>query len=260
MGMSKDWDPDLYLKFKDERTQPAIDLISKINAAFQPESILDVGCGPGNSSQALLERWPEARLTGIDNSASMIEKAKATYPNNLWVLADAASYAPTARYDLVFSNATIQWIPDHEKLFKKLFNLINSGGSLAIQVPRFDEMPVSKAIQEVSSREKWEESTRGCADLLTRHDYKYYFELMSADYQAVEMWQTDYIHILESQYAILEWIRSTAIKPYLDCINEEGEKALFESELLAEIKRDYPVQRNGKVIFPFRRLFMIGYK
>jgi len=131
---------------------------------------------------------------------------------------------------------------------------------LAIQVPRFDEMPISKAIEEVSRRGKWKESTKGCSDLFTRYNYKYYFELLIPDYRSVELWQTDYIHILESQYSIIEWIRSTAIKPYLDRIADEAGKALFESEILAEIQHDYPVQSNGKVLFPFRRLFMIGHR
>ena len=106
----KDWNPDLYLKYKDERTQPSIDLISKINIDFEPKSILDVGCGPGNSSNALLKRWPHAMLTGIDSSVSMIEKAKGTYPASSWVVADASRFVSNTRYDLVFSNATIQWI------------------------------------------------------------------------------------------------------------------------------------------------------
>jgi trans-aconitate 2-methyltransferase len=259
MAQRKDWNPDLYLKYGNERTQPSIDLIGKINISFQPKSILDVGCGPGNSSQALLQRWPDAVLTGIDNSVNMIEKAKTTYPDNTWIVADASKYTSNTIYDIVFSNATIQWIPDHEKLFKRLFNLINNQGVLAIQVPRFNEMAVSKVIQKVAGRAKWKEPTKGCGDLLTHHDYKYYYDLISKDYKSVEFWQTDYIHILESQYAIIEWIRSTAIRPYLDCLKDE-EKPLFEKELLAEIKNDYPIQKSGKVFFPFKRLFMIGYK
>jgi trans-aconitate 2-methyltransferase len=259
MERSKDWNPDLYLKYRNERTQPSIDLISKINISFQPKSILDVGCGPGNSSPALLQRWPNAKLTGIDNSVNMIEKAKTSYPDNIWIVADASKYTSNTKYNIVFSNATIQWIPNHEKLFKKLFNLINNGGVLAIQVPRFNEMPLSKAIQKVAGKAKWKEPTKGCAELFTYRDYKYYYDLISKDYKSVEFWQTDYIHILESQYAIIEWIRSTAIRPYLDCL-KDAEKPVFENELLAEIKDDYPVQRNGKVLFPFRRLFMIGYK
>jgi trans-aconitate 2-methyltransferase len=259
MQHNKDWNPDLYLKYRNERTQPSIDLINKIGISLQPRSILDIGCGPGNSSEALLQRWPNVKLTGIDNSANMIEKARTTYPNNKWIVADASNCTSNAKYDIVFSNATIQWIPNHQNLFKRLFNLVNNEGVLAIQVPKFNEMPLSRAIQKIANKEIWKEATKGCSELFTYHDEKYYYDLMSSDYKSVEFWQTDYIHILESQYSIIEWIRSTGIKPYLDCLRDE-ERPLFESEVLAEIKYDYPVQNDGKVLFPFIRLFMVGYK
>ena len=259
MQPDKDWNPDLYLKYRNERTQPSIDLISKIGASFQPGSILDIGCGPGNSSEALLQRWPGATLTGIDKSANMIEKAKTTYPNDVWIVADASKFTSDSKYDLVFSNATIQWIPNHQDLFKRLFNLINPGGVLAIEVPRFNEMPLAKAIQKTANKEIWKEATKGCSELFTYQDYKFYYDLMSSDYKSVEFWQTDYFHILESQYSIIDWIRSTGMKPYLDCLKDQ-EKPLFENEVMAEIKHDYPIQNDGKVLFPFKRLFMIGYK
>lgn len=259
MQQNKDWNPDLYLKYRNERTQPAIDLISKIAITVQPKSILDIGCGPGNSSQALLHRWPEAALTGIDSSISMIEKAKTSYPANTWIVADASQYISSKKYDIVFSNATIQWIPNHAALFKKLFDLTNPGGVLAIQVPRFNEMPLSGAIEKVADQARWKAVVSGCSDLFTYHDEKYYYDLLSPHYKSVEFWQTDYFHVLESQPAIIEWIRSTGLKPYLDCLKDE-EKPLFENEVLAAIKYDYPVQKDGKVLFPFKRLFMIGYK
>jgi trans-aconitate 2-methyltransferase len=259
MEQDKDWNPDLYLKFRNERTQPSIDLIRKIDISFQPKSMLDIGCGPGNSSQALLERWPKAILTGVDNSEKMIEAAKKSYPNNTWIVADASKYTTSVKFDIVFSNATIQWIPHHEKLFKKLYNLVSENGVLAISVPRFDEMPISKIIEKIANKEKWKEVTKGCAETFTRYNYKFYYDLISGYYRKVEFWQTDYIHVLESQSAIVEWTSSTGMKPYLDRLTDQ-EKLKFEDEVLAEIKIDYPVQTNSKVLFPFRRLFMIGYK
>jgi trans-aconitate 2-methyltransferase len=259
MNTNKDWNPELYLKYGNERTQPSIDLVSKIKIDFTPESILDIGCGPGNSSQVLLQRWTDAKLTGIDSSLNMIEKAKASFPKNTWLVADAAEYTPNRKYNIVFSNATIQWILDHERLFQNLFNLVNNGGVLAISTPRFDEMLLYEVISKVIEQEKWKEATQGCAELFTYHDYKYYYDLMDKYFKSIELWQTDYIHILESQYSIIEWIRSTGMKPYLDCL-KETEKPLFENDILAEIKNHYPVQNSGKVLFPFKRLFMVGYK
>jgi trans-aconitate 2-methyltransferase len=259
MAPKKDWNPDLYLKYANERTQPSIDLINRIKINSQPKSILDIGCGPGNSSQALLQRWPDARLTGIDNSANMIEKAKTSYPDNTWILGDAANFTSKIKYDIVFSNATIQWIPNHKALFKKLYHLLNTGGVLAVQVPLFNEMPLAKAIQKTAARKRWREVTKSCWDVFTYHDADYYYDLMYQDYKTVEMWQTDYIHVMESPQSIVEWIRSTGLKPYLDCL-KEAEKPLFEEYLLAVIKKDYPGQGDGKVLFPFRRLFLTGYK
>jgi len=174
-----------------------------------------------------LQRWPEAKLIGIDNSPNMISKAKADYPEIPGSLRMPATYLPDKKYDIVFSNATIQWIPDHKKLFKNFLNLMNDGGVLAISVPRFDEMPISKIINKVAGNEKWKAATKGCAETFTRYDYQFYYNLISPDYQTVEMWQTDYIHVLESQPAIIEWIRSTGMKPYLDRLNEK-EKTQFE--------------------------------
>ena len=259
MPQSNDWNPDLYLKYKNERTQPAIDLIGKIAIPFQPKSILDIGCGPGNSSQALLQRWPKAALTGIDTSPSMIEKAKASYPHNTWIVADASKHLFNEKYDIVFSNATIQWIPNHAELFKHLFNLTNPGGVLAIQVPRFNAMPLSKAIQKVADQGRWKEATRACSKLFTYHDEKYYYDLLSPQYKSIELWQTDYFHIMVSHSAIIEMIRSTGLRPYLECLMD-SEKLEFENEVLAAIKYDYELQNDGKVLFPFKRLFMIGYR
>jgi trans-aconitate 2-methyltransferase len=159
----------------------------------------------------------------------------------------------------VFSNATIQWIPNHEILFEKLFNLISSEGVLAIQVPRFNDMPLSIAIEKVAHQNRWQESPKGCVDLFTYHEANYYYNLMSTYYKRIDLWQTDYFHIMESRYSIIEWIRSTGLKPYLDCLINE-EKQEFENGVLDEIKGDYPIQNNGKVLFPFKRLFMIGYR
>jgi len=259
MQQGTDWNPDLYLKYRNERTQPSIDLIGKISIPFQPKSILDVGCGPGNSSQALLQRWPNAALTGIDSSLNMIEKAKASYPQNTWIVADASKHIFNEKFDVVFSNATIQWIPDHAALFEHLFNLINPGGVFAIQVPRFNQMQLSQAIQKVADQARWKEATGACSKLFTYHDEQYYYDLMSPYYKSMEFWQTDYIHIMESHSAILEMIRSTGLRPYLDCL-PDSEKPVFENEVLAAIKYEYPVQNDGKVLFPFKRLFMIGYR
>ena len=128
------WDANLYLKFANERTQPAIDLVSRINLA-NPQRIIDVGCGPGNSTAILRQRWPGAAVAGLDSSPEMIAAARLANPEQEWILADAGAWQADAPYDLVFSNATLQWLPDHERIVRRLFDQVAAGGALAFQIP-----------------------------------------------------------------------------------------------------------------------------
>jgi trans-aconitate 2-methyltransferase len=260
MATAKDWDPNLYLKFRNERTQPSIDLVNRINLDHAPQRIIDIGCGPGNSSQVLLQRWPQGRLTGLDSSVAMIEKARHDYPAQEWVQADAATFTSAEKFDLVFSNATIQWIPDHTALLKRFCGLLTENGALAFQLPLFREMPIGQSLHALARQERWQEKTRGVAELFTCHDHRFYYDLLVQHLAVVEMWETNYFHALGSHQAILEWIRSTGLKPYLERIADESEKREFEQSVLERIIIDYPAQADGKVLFPFKRLFVVGYK
>ncbi len=255
----KDWNPELYLKFRNERTQPSIDLVNRININFEPESIIDIGCGPGNSGQILFGRWPNAKFVGIDNSQKMIEKATSDYPDKSWQIADAATYKSETKFDIVYSNATIQWIPNHEQLLGRLYELLSARGILAIQLPIFGDMPIAKEIENTAKRSKWRKQTEFCSQLFTFHDYNFYYDILSGRFASIEMWETYYLHILESHKSIIEMTKSTGMKPYLDSLNNEFEREEFENDILTEIVNHYPVQSNGKVIFPFKRLFMIGF-
>ena len=260
MNKQIDWDPNHYLKFRNERTQPSIDLVNKINIEHTPVNVVDIGCGPGNSSQVLLQRWPKSNLIGIDNSPAMIEKAKKDYPNQEWILTDAISFESDIKFDVIFSNATIQWLTDHENLFEKINDMLSENGVVAIQVPKFQDMPLGQIIDSVSQKNRWKENLEGCSQLFTYHDSHYYYDLLADKMELIDMWETDYIHVMPSRVAIIDWISSTAMKPYLDKINNENDKKDFEGEILNEIEKCYPMQKNGNVLFPFKRLFLIGYK
>lgn len=260
MERNNDWEPELYLKFRNERTRPVIDLVNRISTDFIPEKIIDIGCGPGNSSQKLVRRWPSAYLVGIDSSSAMIEKAKADYPDQEWIIADGASYNTRLRFDVVFSNSAIQWIPNHEHLLDKFHELLTDKGILAVQIPLFWDMPAGKALAKVTGYERWKKDLGSVSDIFTIHDNSFYYDQLSKYYNPIEIWQTDYMHILGSWNSIMEMIRSTALKPYLETLKNETVRIEFEDELFNEIKRNYPLQGDGKVLFPFRRLFFIGYK
>ena len=254
-----DWNPEQYLWFKSERTQPAIDLVSRINIT-QPQSIIDIGCGPGNSTQILVNRWPNSEVVGLDNSTTMIEKARQDYPEQKWIVESAENIDPDSKYDLVFSNATLQWIPHHETLLPKLFNCVNPEGAIAVQIPMFKNMPINVAIETVANYDNWINFTKGCEELFTFKDPDFYYEVLIGLATGVELWESSYFHILNSQESIIDFIRTTGLKPYLERLPCDEMRFEFEQEVLTECKKHYKVQSDGKVLFPFNRLFFIGYK
>jgi trans-aconitate 2-methyltransferase len=255
----KDWNPELYLKFDKERIQPSVDLVSRINLDH-PENIVDIGCGPGNSTQILAQRWPKSKITGIDNSLAMIERAKLDFPHQEWKLLDAGKDEIPGVFDLVFSNATIQWIPNHVELFKTIHHMLSDNGMIAMQLPLFFDMPLGQSIARISKEKRWSNLTESVNHLFTIHNHSEYYDYLSALYTAVEIWESDYIHIMDSHDSILEMIRSTGLRPYLDRIETDVDKRDFEVKVLKDIKENYPLQKNGKVLFPFKRLFFIAAK
>lgn len=259
MGNNKDWNPELYLKFNEERTQPAKDLAVRINME-NPEKIMDVGCGPGNSTNVLSSRWPESEIVGIDSSASMIESAKNNYPNIEWRIEDATKMETEEKYDIIFSNATIQWIQDQKKLISDLVKKLKNNGSLAVQVPMYHKMPASHAIEKVSLTKRWKEQTNEASDVFTFHSSDYYYNILSAKIKSIDMWETSYYHIMQSHQNIVEMLKSTGMRKFLEMLDTKEEKIEFEKDVLKEITKAYPVQKNGNVLFPFKRLFFIGYK
>lgn len=255
----QDWNPDLYLKFDKERTQPSIDLVARIDHS-QPSKIIDIGCGPGNSTQILYSRWPDAQIIGADNSPAMIQKASSDYPHQQWILFDAAKDTLDEKFDIVFSNATIQWIPNHDALIRKFAGMLNEQGVLAVQIPLFPDMPMGKSIAEISRHSQWSAVMKGLEDVFTIHHEAYYYDQLSLHFKEIDLWTTDYYHVMPSHQAILEMMRSTRLRVSLERITREQDKQTFESMVLESIQRDYPAQSNGKVLFPFKRLFFVGKK
>ncbi len=255
----EDWNPDLYLKFDRERIQPSIDLVSRIDFE-NPLSIIDVGCGPGNSTQILAQRWPDSKITGIDNSPAMIDKAKLDYPKLEWRLLDAGKDEISGRFDIIFSNATIQWIPNHFDLLEKFKNILSDNGIIAIQLPLFFDMPLGKSIARISKESRWSKATEGVTELFTIHNYSIYYDYLSVLFHSIEIWESNYIHILKSHNSILEMIKSTGLRPYLERLENGADKEDFVDKVLSDIRKDYPFQKDGKVLFPFKRLFFTAKK
>ena len=234
---AQDWNPDLYLKYGKERTQPSIDLASRIIHAA-PRAIIDIGCGPGNSTQILAQRWPDAKITGVDNSRTMIEKARRDFPEQDWLLLDVGRDDIPGRYDIVYSNAAIQWIPGHAALLEKFHGILIDSGLLAVQVPLPLDMPVGQAIRRTAAGEPWLSKMGEMGEVYTIHSASFYYDRLSKLFSSVEMWQTDYMHCMPSHEAIIEMMRSTGLRPYLDRLAAEGDRQAFEAQMLAELRKD----------------------
>lgn len=253
------WDADQYLKFKQERTQPAVDLISRL-VQEAPATVLDVGCGPGNSTQALSVRFPQADILGIDSSEAMITAAKAALPDLSFTLCDASTGLPALgrTFDLVFSNACLQWIPDHPALLRALFDILTPGGCLAVQIPINYEQPIHKIIASVAASEKWDAKLPNKREFYTLRPENYY-DLLSGLTDDFHIWSTIYFHRMRSHQDIIEWYRGTGLKPYLSALSAEDGKA-FEADIYAEVVKAYTPQQNGEIIFRFPRLFFTAKK
>ncbi len=253
-----DWSPEQYLKFGRERTQPSIDLAAKIGVD-SAKSILDVGCGPGNSTQVLRRRWPHAEITGLDSSSEMIEKARETFPPGKWIVGDASKLDREERYDIVFSNAALQWVPDHDALIPRLFSHVRPSGAMAVQVPANGRSALHRALLSVSRRPRWHGPTAGCRRLMHYHGPEYYYGLLQPLAARVELWETIYYHVLSDHLELLEWYKGSGMRPYLESLPDESARSAFGDEVLDACRPFYPVRKHGGIIYPFRRIFFIAY-
>lgn len=254
-----DWDSLKYLKFGNERTQPAIDLLNRIHFE-KPRKILDIGCGPGNSSEVLVRRYPNADVLGIDSSPDMIKAAQIQHPDIQFKQCDASEDLLNLGrdFDIVFSNACIQWIPDHSILLKNMMCLLKTGGIIAIQTPMNYQEPIHRIIQEVSTNQTWSFKFKNPRIFynLTQSEYYNLLSDISSDFC---MWQTIYIHKMKSYDDIMEWYRATGLRPYLNVLSEV-DKLRFEKDIYDKLANAYPKQNNGEIIFPFPRFFFIAKK
>jgi trans-aconitate 2-methyltransferase len=253
------WDRKLYLTFNAERTRPAVDLASRVDVA-DPRRVIDLGCGPGNSTAVLRARWPAAAITGLDSDAAMLTSAERSDPGVRWVRADAALWEPDEAYDVVFSNALLQWLPDHANMIHRLFAAVAPGGALAVQLPTHRTSLLHRHIQEIAGLPEWAEATRDVRHGISTHDAGYYYDALRSATERIDLWETEYFHVMNGPEAILEWIRGTGLRPYLSALADEDERRRFEAALLERVAVSYPRRSDGRVLFPFRRLFFVGYR
>jgi trans-aconitate 2-methyltransferase len=255
------WDAALYLQFSTERTQPSIDLIQRI-ALAEPRRIVDLGCGPGNSTEALRRRWPGASIAGLDSSKEMIEAARQAYPSGAWEVADAAQWSAPEPCDLVFANALLQWIPDHQRICRRLMEQVAPEGALAVQLPAeaHYQSPVHHEIRNVSWEPAWRERLEAARAMFTHAPAAFYYDTLQPLASRIELWETTYYHVVAGSEALLDWYRGTGLRPFLEALAGDEERREFERRLLDRCIAAYPRQPGGRVLFPFTRLFFIAYR
>lgn len=254
-----EWNPELYLRFEKERTLPVYDLISHIE--LNPKSILDIGCGTGTSTRALLAKWPDAKIIGLDNSKTMIQKAKDSTNIIQWVLADAdKDPLPDGKFDLIFSNASLQWMKNTDTLLKNAFDRINAGGAFASQIPYGTSMEINIAVHVTAQSDKWIKYFKGFDPPPYYRKINYYYDAFCTLTNNISVWETHYNHVMPSHRHIIDWYSSTGMKPFLDKLNDTKLQQEFKNDVLLKTTEVYPLQKDGNVLFPFRRLFIICYK
>ncbi len=251
------WDPHEYLKFADRRLRPALDLVARI-PPDSPRTVYDLGCGPGNITRLLAERWPGAAVTGVDSSSEMLAKASEEAPGVALLQADIAQWSPPAPADLLFSSATMHWLDDHRRLLPRLVAQLAPGGVLAVQMPCNRDAPCHLLIDAAASNGPWRSLLSQVRPIFRSvESADVYYGILAPLARRVDIWETEYLHVLEGDNPVVEWTRGTGLRPYLDVL-DDPDRSGFLAAYAARISAAYPKQPDGRTLLPFRRLFLIA--
>lgn len=255
------WAPATYLNFADDRLRPAVDLLSRV-AAETPATIVDLGCGTGTSTRLLAERWPDCAVTGIDSSPEMLAAAMAENgPHGARPIVfqhhDIDQWQPSEPADVVFSNAALQWLDDHPSLFPRLLQHVAPGGWLAVQMPRNHGAASHLCMIEAAEVGPWAESLRPLLRPDPVGDMAFYHDILARHVASLDIWETEYLHVLDGVDPVVQWTRGTALKPLLDALplDQRGDFVACYRDLIALA---YPRNSDGLTLFPFRRVFVVA--
>ena len=253
----EDWSARQYLKFEDERTRPVRDLLAAVPTT-EVRSACDLGCGPGNSTELLIARYPRASVVGVDNSPDMIATATKRLPDTAFELADVTTWRPDRPVDLALSNATLQWVPGHAAVFPHLLTLLAPGGSLAVQMPSNGDEPCHRAMWGVAEGAPWgDKIVRARASRTRVEPPGFYYGLLRPLVARLDIWLTVYQHPLAGPDAMIEWFKATGLRPYLAALDPD-ERVDYLERYRAALAAAYPIQPDGMMLLPFPRLFIVA--
>jgi trans-aconitate 2-methyltransferase len=250
------WNPGQYLNFASERLRPALDLLAQVPLEA-PSTIVDLGCGPGHITRILKDRWPSARVIGMDHSPEMLRKAALEGAGIEWQLADLAEWHVDQRVDLIYANASLHWLDDHEALFSRLMSYLRPGGCLAVQMPRNHHRPAHMATYEVAEEGPWRDRLRPLLRRQPVSEPEAYLRWLTPLASKIDLWQTDYLHLLEGPDPVVGWTRGTLLVPLMEALAEE-EKGPFLEAYARKVRSAFPVDEAGRTHFWFRRLFILA--
>ncbi|ETN40035.1 uncharacterized protein HMPREF1541_04310 [Cyphellophora europaea CBS 101466] len=256
---AKDWSASLYLKFEKERSRPSRDLLAQV-PLDNPHRVVDLGCGPGNSTAILRDRYPAATLSGIDSSPDMLNKARATLPSIPFHQADLTTYHPTDAVDLFFSNAVFQWLPESDRIptIKRLLQSQAPGAVFALQVPDNFHEPSHAAMRETAETGPWAATLRPlqpARGLMPSPQVLY--DALKPLCAHVDLWHSHYYHVLQDHGAVVEWVKGTGLRPFIDPLSE-GQRREFLEVYLGKLRQLYPRSVDGRVILRYPRLFVVA--
>jgi trans-aconitate 2-methyltransferase len=255
--MTDDWSACQYLKFEDDRTRPPRDLLARVPLR-DARRVVDLGCGPGNSTELLIERYPGAEVIGLDSSPDMLRQARERLPRGNFMQADLATWSPQQRTDLLFGNAVFQWVPDHPAVLQRLLRALPEGGVLAVQMPDNTNEPALALMREVGANGPW--AARLMASHAARDDLPTpadYYDLLRPSCGRIDIWHTLYNHVMAGPEAVVEWFKGSALRPFLNALADD-ERAAYLAAYTTEIARAYPLRFDGQVLLKFPRLFIVA--
>lgn len=256
--MALRWDPLQYLRFAGERERPFVELLSRVRMD-RPCTIVDLGCGPGTTTCLLAARWPHAHITGVDTSPEMVEHAAdLAVPGFLdFQVADLRAWRPAAPVDLIVANAVLHWVPDHLELLGGLVAALAPGGEFAFQVPNNAGQPRVELLYELATSDRWRDRTGALVPSMTAFSAATYLGALRDLGATVDAWETTYLHVLAGPDAVLEWTRGTALRPFLDALDERDAEE-FLAAYAAGLRRAYPADAQDRVVLPFHRIFAVA--